>query len=118
MRRLKRRQPRRSSSTSCASATGRRRWARSCAACGSPRALSKWLLVAALAPLALRAFAQEAPEAEAEQALPPIFAPERPPSAEQERPPTGQPDPAGILQQDRSPREAPAPLPQDRALML
>ena len=80
--------------------------------------MSKWLLVSALAALALRAFAQEAPEAEAEQALPPIFAPERPPSAEQERPPTGQPDPAGILQQDRSPREAPAPLPQDRALML
>ncbi|TMH46153.1 MAG: hypothetical protein E6H54_03425 [Betaproteobacteria bacterium] len=70
------------------------------------------------AALALRAFAQEAPEAEEEPALPPIFAPERAPSAEQERPPTGQPDPAGILQQDRTPREPPAPLPQDRALML
>src|SRR5919197_1766396 len=115
MRRSTRRRPRRSSSSSCVSATGRRRWARNCAACGSPRALSKWLLLAALAALAL---AQEPPEAEAEQAPPPIFAPERPPSAEQERPPTGQPDPAGILHQDRSPREAPAPLPQDRALML
>jgi exopolysaccharide biosynthesis operon protein EpsL len=74
--------------------------------------------VLAGAALALRAFAQEVPEAEEEQALPPIFTPERPPSTEQERPPTGQPDPAGILQQDRAPREAPAPLPQDRALML
>ena len=81
--------------------------------------MSKWLLVAALAPLALRALAQEPPEAEEEQqAPPPIFTPERGPSAEQERPPTGQPDPAGILQQDRSPREPPAPLPQDRPLML
>ena len=76
------------------------------------------MLAAAGAALALRALAQDASEAEEQQALPPIFAPERPPSAEQERPPTGQPDPAGILQQDRSPRESPAPLPQDRALML
>jgi exopolysaccharide biosynthesis operon protein EpsL len=68
--------------------------------------------------LALRSLAQEAPEAEEEPELPPIFAPERAPSAEQERPPTGQPDPAGILQQDRTPREPSAPLPQDRALML
>lgn len=70
------------------------------------------------AALTLPALAQEMPEAEEEQAPPPIFAPERAPSAEQEHPPTGQPDPAGILQQDRAPREPPAPLPQDRALML
>ena len=70
------------------------------------------------AAVALRSLAQEAPETEEEPALPPMFAPERPPSAEQERPATGQPDPAGILQQDRTPREPPAPLPQDRALML
>jgi exopolysaccharide biosynthesis operon protein EpsL len=74
--------------------------------------------VLAGAALALPALAQEAPEAEEEQPLPPIFAPERAPSAEQERPPTGQPDPAGLLQQDRTPREPTAPLPQDRALML
>jgi exopolysaccharide biosynthesis operon protein EpsL len=74
--------------------------------------------VLAGAALALPALAQEAAEAEEEQPLPPIFAPERAPSAEQEHPPTGQPDPAGLLQQDRTPREPPAPLPQDRALML
>jgi exopolysaccharide biosynthesis operon protein EpsL len=74
--------------------------------------------VLAGAVLALRAFAQEAPETEEEPVLAPIFTPERAPSAEQERPPTGQPDPAGVLQQDRTPRESPAPLPQDRPLML
>jgi len=75
--------------------------------------------VLAGAALALPALAQEPPEAEEEQAPPTtIFAPERAPSAEQERPPTGQPDPAGILQQDRTPREPTAALPQDRALML
>ena len=80
--------------------------------------LTSWLLVLAGATLALPGLAQQEGEAEEEQAPPPVFAPERPPSAEQEHPPTGQPDPAGILQQDRTPREPPAPLPQDRALML
>jgi len=80
--------------------------------------LTARLLVLAGATLALPALAQQEGEAEEEQALPPIFAPERAPSAEPERPPTGQPDPAGILEQDRMPREPPAPLPQDRALML
>jgi len=67
--------------------------------------------VLAGAALALPALAQEPPEAEEEQAPPTtIFAPERAPSAEQERPPTGQPDPAGILQQDRTPREPTAAI--------
>jgi len=85
--------------------------------CSSASSIS-WLLALAGAALALPALAQQPEDAEEEQPPPPIFMPERAPSAEPERPPTGQPDPAGILQQDRTPREPPAPLPQDRALTL